>query len=447
MKKVLIIDDDEQVRAVFCGFLQSQSIASYSAQDGLIGLEMFREIEPDVVLLDLMMPIMNGMDVLKELKNKNPHIPVIMITAYGDVPTAVEAIQCGAFDFLLKPPALDQLAITVNRALEHSFLLQENDRLRKGFAASLEELFGVSVQAKMLSARIAQLAGTDLTVVIEGETGTGKSYVARAIHDYSIRTGRPFVKVDMGTIAESVAESELFGHEKGAFTGAERRRTGYVESANGGTVFIDEIENMSPMLQAKMLRVVEEKIITPMGTTSPVSVDVRIVAATNRNLKELVSERIFRNDLYFRLSEFIIRIPPLRERQEDISHYAKRFFNEALADFRKNLLLSADALIKLQVYHWPGNVRELKNVVRRAVFLADGSLVNPEHIDFLTDEGDAELSGEVLPFHTELKSLEKKLIVNALRIAKGKTTKAAALLGIDFKTISKKIRELDIPNE
>lgn len=447
MKKVLIIDDDEQVRVAFSGVLQNEHITTILAHDGLSGLNLFAAEEPDVVLLDLMMPGMNGIDVLKKLKLKKPHIPIIIITAHGDIPTAVEAIKSGAYDFLLKPPALDQLAIAVHRAINYSYLCQENYRLRKGFAASLEDLFGVSIQAKMLSARIAQLAGTNLTVVIEGETGTGKSYVARAIHDFSIRTERTFVKVDMGTIAESIAESELFGHGKGAFTGAERQKTGYIEAAHGGTIFIDEIENMSPLLQSKMLRVVEEKVITPMGETTPVAVDVRIVAATNSSLKKLVSERKFRDDLYFRLSEFIIRIPPLRERIEDIVHYANRFLDEARADFQKNVQLSADALAKVQGYHWPGNVRELKNVIRRAVFLAEDGLIGPDHIDFL-DIGDAPALTDNIPlFHSEVKSLEKRLIESALRSSKGKTTKAAELLGIDYKTITKKMKELGIVSQ
>lgn len=445
MKKVLIIDDDDQVRFVFSDVLRNDDTSVVTAVDGTDGLCVFEQEQPDIILLDMKMPGMNGMDVLKELKQKAQHVPVIMITAHGDVPTAVQAIKLGAYDFLLKPPDLDLLPLVVERAWEHVVLQNACRCLREGIEASLEGRFGVSVEARSLAARIAQLAATELTVVIEGETGVGKSLVARAIHDFSSRAKKPFLKIDMSTVAESVAESELFGHEKGAFTGADRRKAGFFEVAHGGTIFIDEIENMSPLLQTKLLRVVEEKVVVPIGSSVAVPVDVRILAATNRRLKDLVAQGKFREDLLFRLGEFLVAVPPLRIRSDDILYLAHGFLEEAFDDFKKNLQLSPAAEAKLCSHRWPGNVRELRNVIRRAVFLAEEGTINPQDIEFVGESflKDVPVEGSC-SLHQEVKRLEKQLIEKALKQTQSNKSRAAALLGIDFKTLSSKIRELGI---
>lgn len=446
MQKILIIDDDHQVRSAFGTLLRNNNCETYTAENGTEGIHVFERESPDLVLVDLKMPGLNGMEVLKALKQRTADLPVVIITAHGDVPTAVEAIKLGAFDFIIKPPDLNHLFVTIKRAMELSYLSRELKRLRAGVETSIEVLFGTSQHAKKLAHQINQLADTDLAVIIEGETGVGKTIAARALHTYSRRGNGPFISVDMGTIVESLAESELFGHEKGAFTGAEKVKSGYFERARGGTIFIDEIENMTPAIQAKLLRVVDEKVIHPVGSAAPVPVDVRIVAATNRNLQELVADGKFRDDLFFRLGEFMITIPPLRDRIEDVEYLAERFLEEAAADFRKETRIAADAMTKLMLHRWPGNVRELKNVVRRAVFLAEGNMIMPEHVQFIPDTSSAanRPSETAYSLNHQVRSLERMLIEQALKLTGGNKTKTASLLNIDFKTLAKKIRELGI---
>lgn len=442
---VLIIDDDEQVRFVFSERLKADRLAVSCAPEGLSGLNQFRLGKPNLVLLDLRMPGLDGMDILEELQRIDASVPVIVITAHGDIPAAVQAIKAGAYDFLLKPLDLDMLSLVVHRALEFGALKREMKRIREGVETSLDQVFGVSRQAKDLARSIIRLAASDLSVILEGETGTGKTHVARAIHEHSARAKAPFVSVDMGTIPDHLAESELFGYEKGAFTGAESRKTGYFAAAHNGTLFIDEIENVSPPLQAKLLRAVEQKIIYPLGSTDPVPVDIRIIAASNKQLKTLVREKVFREDLFFRLGEFCLSIPPLRERPDDIVFFANRFLGEAEKDFIKKVRLSDRAVAKLLSHPWPGNVREIKNVVRRAVFLADECIIEPHHLEFLIELTKAENPAltTVLPLHQATRALERKLVAHALSVTGGNKSKAASLLQIDYKTMLAKAKELE----
>jgi len=451
VQKVLIVDDEHVVRLVLTEILESNGFSVIGASNGREALEVFRRDRPASVLLDLKMPDMDGRETLQELKKIDPDVPVIVVTAYGDIPTAVEAIKYGAYDFIVKPPKIETLVLTLKRAMERVELEREVRRLNTAVESSLEWLLGRSPEMKRVIQQIHQVAWSDFTIIIEGETGTGKSFIAQQIHSLSRRADKPFTSVDMGVIPEALVESELFGYEKGAFTGADKKKKGYFEMTDGGTLLIDELQNMSPLVQSKLLGVVEQKRIFPVGGTRPVDVDVRIIAATNTDIKESVKEKRFREDLFFRLSEFVITLPPLRERVEDIPFLANRFLMDAGAELNKQMkAIDDDSILLLMRYPWPGNVRELKNVIRRAVLLSDNGVVRPEHIDLLIDNK-AEDGGGGLPMlplkelsAMAAKDVEKKAIRQAMKMTKGNKTKAASMLQIDYKTLLTKIKEYSI---
>ncbi len=375
MYKILIADDETKIRHILAEILASKGFSSVEASDGQEALDLVRTEKIDVALLDLKMPRMDGIATLKAIRKIDPSIPIIIITAHGDVPTAVEAIKLGANDFMIKPPDFDHLILTLNRALEKRELEKKVQQLSLEMEESLEWLLGKSPLIKKVIEQIRQVAWSDFSIIIQGETGTGKSYIASLIHNLSARKHGPFITVDMGAIPETLVESELFGYEKGAFTGADRKKRGLFEMASEGTLLIDEVQNMSPQVQSKLLRVVEEKRIYPLGGTQAEEINARIIAATNTNIKQAVVSKKFREDLFFRLGEFMITIPPLRERTEDIPFLAQRFCNEAATDLKKQIReISGDAEKLLRQYQWPGNVRELKNVIRRAVLLAADSV-------------------------------------------------------------------------
>ncbi len=451
MQKVLIVDDEHVVRLVLTEILESNGFSVIGASNGREALEVFRRDRPASVLLDLKMPDMDGRETLQELKKIDPDVPVIVVTAYGDIPTAVEAIKYGAYDFIVKPPKIETLVLTLKRAMERVELEREVRRLNTAVESSLEWLLGRSPEMKRVIQQIHQVAWSDFTIIIEGETGTGKSFIAQQIHSLSRRADKPFTSVDMGVIPEALVESELFGYEKGAFTGADKKKKGYFEMTDGGTLLIDELQNMSPLVQSKLLGVVEQKRIFPVGGTRPVDVDVRIIAATNTDIKESVKEKRFREDLFFRLSEFVITLPPLRERVEDIPFLANRFLMDAGAELNKQMkAIDDDSILLLMRYPWPGNVRELKNVIRRAVLLSDNGVVRPEHIDLLIDNKTEEGGGglPMLPLKElsamAAKDVEKKAIRQAMKMTKGNKTKAASMLQIDYKTLLTKIKEYSI---
>jgi DNA-binding NtrC family response regulator len=308
--RVLVVDDDEIVRAFLIDVLGANGFSAVEAEGGEGAVALFERHAPDAVLVDLEMPQINGIEVMRRLKEIDPAIPVIIVTGHADIPTAVKAIKLGAYDFIVKPPKIDKLIFTLQRAIEKLRLRRSVDRLNEAVGTSLEWSFGRGPAMKKIIKQINQVASSDFSVIIQGETGTGKSYIARAIHSLSKRADRPFVTVDMGSIPETLAESELFGYDKGAFTGADEKKQGFFEAANGGTVLIDELQNMSPNVQSKLLSVVEEKRIHPLGSARPVEVSVRIIAATNSDLAKSVRERRFREDLFFRLSDFAITLHP-----------------------------------------------------------------------------------------------------------------------------------------
>jgi DNA-binding NtrC family response regulator len=440
MDNVLIVDDEKSVRFTLNRFLKGHGFSSIEASNGVTGIETFKKEQPLLVLLDLKMPGMDGIECLQALKKIDPTVPVIIITAHGDIPTAVNAIKHGAYDFVLKPPDFDLLILTIRRAIE-------KQRLEITLKASFETMFGKDKAMKTVVEQVRQVAPSDFSIILQGETGTGKSFIARAIHSLSKRADGPFIAIDMGTIPENLAESELFGFERGAFTGAERKRKGFFEVSHNGTILIDELQNMSSFLQGKLLRVVEEKRMFPLGSTHSVDVDVRIISATNANIMQAVGERKIREDLFFRLGEFVIDLPPLRERAEDITFFAQKFFLEAREELNKNLYaISDDALDLLLQYSWPGNIRELKNVVRRSVLIAHGDTITAEHININVDKKKADESENFssLPLPEVTVEAEKKAIKQALALTGGNRTKAAKMLQISHRSLLRKIKEYDI---
>ncbi len=446
MNKVLIVDDERAVRFALAEVLKKSGFLPLEAANGAQAVEMVKQQPPDAVLLDVAMPGLNGIETLEELKKLASDLPVIIITGHGDITTAVQAIKLGAYDFLTKPPQVDRLIVTIRRALETSELQKSVRQLDRSVEASLEWTFGKSPSMVGVIQQIRRVAWSNFSVIIQGETGTGKSVAAQAIHNLSSRSERAFCVVDVGVIPETLIESELFGHEKGAFTGADRKKQGFFETADGGTILIDELENMPLSLQGKLLRAVEEKKIYALGSTKSLDIDVRIIAATNSDLKRLVKEKKFREDLFYRLSEFTINLPPLRERTDDIPFFATKFLIEAATELNKKAgELDRETTDLLVRYPWPGNVRELKNVVRRAALLSENSVVRPEHLEFLVEDKGEEKEIPLLPLKEiaamATRDAEKRAIERALVLTKGNKSKAATMLQVDYKTLLTKIKE------
>ena len=443
MERVLIVDDDDDLRGIVRDVMKDEGFSPLEAPDGLSALKVFRENPPDAVLLDLEMPGMGGMETLQELRKIDPRVPVIILTAFGDIPTAVRAIKEGAYDFSLKPPEFERLILALRRAREKRRLETEVTMTRSALQLSLERLLGKSAAMKTVISQIRQISATNFSIVIQGETGTGKSFIAGAIHEMSKRAEKAFVNVDIGLIPDSLVESELFGYRKGAFTGADRDKAGYFASAHGGTIFIDELENMSPQVQSKLLSVIERKKIFPLGCTTAVDVDTRIISATNIDIRDSMLKKKFREDLFYRLSEFILTIPPLRERKEDIRFFSAKFLVEACAELNKQIRgITDDAFDLLTAYAWPGNIRELKNVIRRAVLLNGTDIISKDEIATLIRG--AESGGQGPPFlslRDAVRETEKIKIREALDITGGNKTKAAELLEISYRTLFEKLKD------
>lgn len=445
-EKVLLVDDDDNMRASIKDVLDDEGFLTIEAVDGIDAVEKAKNVFPDVVLLDLNMPRMGGIDAMERLARMDADVPILVLTAYGDIPTAIEAIRLGAYDFMVKPPDFDKLIITIRRAVEKRRIEVEARNANRKTDMSLEELFGRSPSMKHVIEQIRQVSRADISVIIEGETGSGKSFVASAIHNLGRRAGGPFVCVDAGLFPEGLVESELFGHKRGAFTGAVGDRIGYFETARGGTIFLDELENISVQTQAKLLNVIEKKKIYPLGSSVPVDVDVRVLAATNRDIRACVRMREFREDLFFRLGEFVISVPPLRERSEDIPYFADRFIADACAELNtRRRELSAEALSKLIGYRWPGNLRELKNIMKRSVLLTDGDIVGVSTIEMLLRvEESAQARVPTGSFREAARNLEEQMIRQTLQGTGGNRTQAAKLLDMSYPNLVAKIREYGI---
>jgi DNA-binding NtrC family response regulator len=451
MANVMIVDDEEIVRFALSGKLKEHGFSVIEACSGRDAVDRCMKEDIDAVLLDLKMPEMDGIETLQELKGHNNHVPVIIVTAFGDIPTAVQAIKLGAYDFIEKPPQVSKLILTLDRAIEKAELEKKIRNLDSTLESSFECLLGRSSAMKRVIAQIKQVSGSDFSIILQGETGTGKTFIANIMHNLSKRANGPFVTLDIGSIPETLIESELFGYEKGAFTGAENKKTGYFEMAEEGTLFIDEVQNMPLNLQGKLLKVVEEKKFYPIGGNSTVNTNVRIIVATNSDLPSELKRKKFRADLYYRLNEFTIQLPPLRKRADGIASLARTFLSEASMEFKKRVAsISDDAVDFLVKQPWPGNVRELKNTIRRAVLLCYGNELTMQMVsqcmgDTNETQGKTELSNlQSQSFPMSLEEAEKITIRVALDHTKGNRTKAAQILQISHPTLLRKIKMYDL---
>lgn len=434
--RILIIDDEEHMCWALARAMRQEGYEAVTATGGREGLALLNREGASLVILDLKMPDISGLEVLEQIKKSQPRLPVIMITAHGTIQTAIEAMKIGAADYITKPFDLDELKIVVKKTLQVSRLLTEVSFLRSELTKEHGEMIGESPAIMEVRRLIEKVAPTDATVLITGESGTGKEVAAVAIHRASSRQDGPFVAVNCAALPEHLLESELFGHERGAFTGATTRKLGRFQLADRGTIFLDEIAEMSPAMQAKLLRVIQDQTFERLGGTETLHVDIRIIAATNRNLEEAVHQGRFREDLYYRLNVIRLQLPPLRERRSDIPLLARHFLMRFRPLYRETVILP-EAMELLQRYHWPGNVRELQNVIERALILAQGGPIGPEH---LPKELQTSKTGPPVPFQLPdegiaLDEVEKQLIIQALEKSGGNQTRAAALLHITRATL------------
>jgi DNA-binding NtrC family response regulator len=459
--RILVADDDATNRKLLSAVFQAEGFEVIAVTDGPEALQRIAAEPPDLVLLDVRMPGLSGIDTLRRIRETAPQLPVIMLTAHGEIADAVEATKLGALDFLVRPIPNEKLILTARRALELQKLEGEVRDLRRRLSAAgdLVRMMGPSEQVHKLVRQVEEVAPTLLTVLILGETGTGKELVARAIHHQSGREKGAFIPVDCGAIPETLVESELFGHEKGAFSGAERKREGHFQAAEGGTLFLDEIGNLTSATQSKLLRVLQERRVQPLGGSRSVPVDVRVIAATNEQLEQQVSGGKFRQDLFYRLAEFNIRLPPLRERREDIIPLALRFLEEAGLELRRPVgSLAPQAQEILGSHPWPGNVRELRNVIRQAVLQSRDVVIPAEEIGRLIGAAGkkAPVSAAAAPRPgASLREIaaaaaleaEKQAIVEALRASRGNKSEAARMLRTDFKTLHLKMKRYGLQRE
>ncbi|MEQ8821341.1 MAG: sigma-54 dependent transcriptional regulator [Sumerlaeia bacterium] len=440
---ILIVDDEKNTREGLKWALESQAGAISLAEDGEKALLLLGEKQPDLVLTDLKMPKMGGMELLQHIREEFPTTDVIILTGHGTVETAVEAMKLGASDYLLKPVNLDELNLIVKRVFESRELRQENERLRAEVNEryGFENIVGNSPPMERIFTMIRQVAPTKASVLIDGETGTGKELVARAIHYNSPRRNRPFVAVNCGALSQTLLESELFGHEKGSFTGAVRQRAGRFEAADKGTIFLDEIGETTPEFQVKLLRVLQEQEFERVGGSKPVKTDVRIIAATNRDLKDEVEKGNFREDLYYRLNVIRIALPAVRERNDDIPLLATQFLKEFNKEHGRDLTISPKAMMLLRAYSWPGNVRQLRTMMESICILTPGKEILPKHLPEELRGEDAQGNELKLQVGMTVREAERELIRATLAEFNGNKAKAARVLGLGRKTLYRKREE------
>ena len=459
--RVLIVDDEQDVRWSLRNIVEMDGMEAAEAPDGEEALDQIRLQSPDVVLLDIRMPGIGGHEVLRRAKDLDGDLPVVMITAFGSVRDAVQTVKDGAYDYMVKPFENEEVVLTIHRALNERRLKRQIPCLTDSMEGRLPmlEVMGRSEKIRRLASEVARVAPTDFSVLITGETGVGKEVVARAIHQQSGRPPDKWVDVDCGAIPETLIESDLFGHEKGAFTGADRAVAGKFESASGGTLFLDEISNLPLAMQSKLLRTLQEKRFYRVGGSRPITADVRVLAATNQELDPNVGATTFRRDLFHRLSEYVIRVPPLRERKEDLIFLAKRFLHLTNEELGRHVQGFSEAALDLMLaYDWPGNVRELRNFIRRGVLLAE-EIVEPVHLRPLTTPGyraragtGTGVSAQPMGICSSLREIvtrstraaEKGAIHQALKQACGNKAEAARILQVDYKTIHVKIKKYQI---
>lgn len=465
MQSLLVIDDEVSILKAFERAFASDDTTVLTASTGADGEKLYTDSKPDVVVIDLSLPDTTGLELFKHLREIDPRVPFIFITGHGTVESAIEATKLGAYDYLFKPLELDEM----RELLKKAFNLSRMVRVQPVLADSDEDTIGEAIVGRCHAMKevykaIGRVASQNLTVLLLGESGTGKEVVAQAIYHHSARATGPFQAINCAAIPDALLESEIFGHEKGAFTDAHRQRIGKLEQADGGTLFLDEVGDMSPMTQAKVLRVLQDQTFERVGGNTPIKVDARIIAATNHDLKKLVSEGLFRSDLYFRLSVVTIHLPPLREREDDLRVLAEYFLRKYSNEFGKDIrTLSPETLEQLEQYHWPGNVRELESVMKQSLLTARGNVLLPEFLPPLstqlsingqTDAVNEYLSSDFVAERLEsgtdnlyaeaIATAESQLLRQVLRHTGGNQLKAATILGISRVTLRSKLKSLGI---
>ncbi len=437
--KVLVVDDEKNLRQSISEYLALEHIEAKEAENGLSAQRLLSEEAFDLLITDLKMPGMSGLDLLAWIRESGPAVPVIMMSAFGDVRDAVQAMKLGAKDYLVKPFDPEELIMRIRRIAEENRLKRYSAAPRTDSRCA-EEWIGESPSMKTVRRLVEKVAPSDSTVLVTGESGTGKEVVARAVHCMSSRTEGPFVPINIGGIPDTLLESELFGYEKGAFTGADQRKTGMFELASSGTLFLDEIGDMPIHLQVKLLRVIQDRKIQRLGGTKPIPIDVRIIAATNKTIETLVKQGKFREDLFYRLNVIRIELPPLRERPEDIPALALHFINKLNPLIKRNVVgISPEALAVLKSYGFPGNVRELENLIERAMILTESDTLEARDFSIAPPS-----QQRVLPKAGTVKELERRAIEEALARWEGNRTKAAEELGMNRRTLFNKMKEYGI---
>jgi len=442
MNKILIIDDDPTICIMLQSLLNKKGFETDIAFSANEGLKKLGILKPNLVISDFRLPDINGLDLLKQIKGLHPHMPVIIMTSYAEIRTAVNAIKLGAYEYVTKPLNPEEILVLIHSAIEKSSSDQKADKSKK-----IEFIRGKSPNSVQIDQYINLVAPTDMSVIIEGESGTGKEIVARRIHEASARKNKNFVAVDCGALSTDLAGSELFGHTKGAFTGAITDKKGQFEFAKGGTLFLDEIGNLSYEIQIKLLRAIQERKIKLLGSNTDIDTDVRLLVATNEDLIKEVQDGKFREDLYHRLNEFKISVPALRDRKEDIKLFAENFLSLSNQELNKNIThLSDEFIAKLEAYNWPGNLRELRNVIRRALLLSSGDRVESISLppEILNYSDKVQLSGSTTDLKQIQASTERDKIIDILKEVNNNKSKAARLLNIDRKTLYTKMKQYGI---
>jgi two-component system response regulator HydG len=447
---ILIVDDDKAHRNMLKTLLNKWGYALFEADDGQVAIDMVTEKSYDLILMDIKMIKVSGLVALVEIKKINPAIPVIIMTAFSSVQTAVEALKNGAYDYLTKPFDFDKLKITIKRSLEHTQLKKENYLLKESLGKNFDcnNIIGKHEKMHKLIQTISQVAKTDATILINGESGTGKELIAGAIHYNSNRNKGPFIKINCAAITETLLESELFGHEKGAFTGANYRKEGKFQLAEKGSILLDEISETSMSMQVKLLRVLQERELTPVGSEKVIKVDIRIIAATNKDLIDLIEKGVFREDLYYRLNVINLHVPSLRERAGDIQLLAIHFLKEYSQKNNRDINgFTPGALDKLLQHHWPGNVRELMNTIERSVILSNSDYLDKDDLKidklFLNSQHQEE-EADADQDHMTLHEIEKRAILKMITTTGNNKSKAARQLGISRRTLHLKLKEYGV---
>lgn len=447
-EKILVVDDEQSHRTMLKAVLSKEGYEVSEADDGTSAIKAVENDPFDLVLMDIRMTDMDGIEALGEIKKISPSMPVIMMTAYASIKTAVETLKSGAYDYLTKPLDIDELKILIKKALDYYRLQEENIFLKERLADRFDfsQIIGRSRAMKELFETLSLIAPSDATVLIYGESGTGKEIVANAIHQNSPRAQKPFIKVNCAALPETLLESELFGHERGAFTGALTRKAGRFQLADGGSLFLDEISDMSLTTQVKLLRVLQEREFEPLGSTKTIQVNIRLITATNKDLEEEVNAGRFREDLFYRLNVVPIHLPPLRKRKDDIPLLAEHFFDILREKNRSSVKGFLPKTMDIMVrYDWPGNVRELENVIERSVLLCRSEFISPEDLPLpVQGAEDKDQSMVSVPQGMTLKEVEKEVIVQTLSDKKGSRTQTARILGISRKTLQNKLKEYGI---